>query len=479
MTTDSTAPPRNERRKAWFKKHRRRISDRGFTGGMGFRVAMVLLVSLFLIEVITHFVIFRERNQNAQLALQQAVARQIFEIVTLWEEQPENRDSLLRAVNSPVFRIAHTQQLPPMWEVPKYISEDIDKYTDKVIPDLKGRDVTFGFANKRHHTELAELILTDDGSVVDDTYWVVVTVGVSDGDLVFGLADSDMWDVDDGPGFWGFFTWALIIIGVFWAAHRMTRPLRRFAHAADRLGVDVNAPPLPERGSRELRRATHAFNQMQERLRRFIEDRTQMFAAISHDLRTSLTRLRLRSEFIEDEEQKAKALADLDEMEQMLSETLAFARDDSKAEATTRFDLGQLLQSLSEDLSDMGHTAAYEGPEHAVFEGRPVALRRAFANLANNAIAYGGEVTIALITSADLFTIEFKDRGPGIPADQREKVFTPFYRLETSRNRETGGTGLGLSVSRNIARQHGGDIELDDRDGGGLIVRVTLPMIAS
>ncbi len=479
MGAETTTPSSGKRKKSWYERSRDRFEGRGWTGGMGFRVAMILLISLFIVELITHFFIFRDRNEERQLALQQAVARQILEIVTLWEEQPMDRPSLLKAVSSPIFRVAFSENSPQLAELPHFIEEDINRYANKILQGFEERQVDFGFANVRKSEELKSLLEGEDGVMARDSYWIFVNVGVEGGTLVFALADSDMWDVDDGPGFWGFFTWVLIITGVFWAAHRMTKPLRRFAYAADRLGVDVNAPPLPERGSRELRRATRAFNQMQERLKRFIDDRTQMFAAISHDLRTSLTRLRLRSEFIEDEEQKNKALADLDEMEQMLSEALAFARDDSKTEATTRFDLGQLLQSLGDDLSDMGHKADYEGPRHAIFEGRPVALRRAFANLANNAIAYGNEVTIALATSNDTFTVEFRDRGPGIPEDQREKVFAPFFRLETSRNRETGGTGLGMSVSRNIARQHGGDIELADREGGGLIVRMILPKIDS
>lgn len=473
MTSDISTPPRGDRDRNRFGRR-----SRGWMGGMGFRVALILLFSLAIIELITHVVLRSGEREEAMLSLQQAVAAQMKEIVTLWENESVERGSLLRAVNSPVFRVAHSQSVPEFGVLPKYISREIKIYEAKVLGDLTGRDISYGFANTHHHKELADLIIKDDGSTVSDRYWIVITIGVTDGTLVFAMADTDMWDVDDGPGFWGFFTWALIIMGVFWAAHRMTRPLRQFAHAADRLGMDVHAPPLPEKGSRELRRATRAFNLMQERIRRFIDDRTQMFAAISHDLRTSLTRLRLRSEFIEDEEQKSKALADLDEMEQMLSETLAFARDDSKTEATTRFDLGQLLQSLGDDLADMGHTASYEGPVHAIFEGRPVALRRAFSNLANNAIAYGNEVTIALKSSDEGFLVEFCDRGPGIPENQRERVFAPFFRLETSRNRETGGTGLGLSVSRNIARQHGGDVVLADRDGGGLIVRVVLPMIS-
>jgi signal transduction histidine kinase len=264
-----------------------------------------------------------------------------------------------------------------------------------------------------------------------------------------------------------------------WAAHHVARPLRRFAAAAERLGLDVYGPPLPEHGSRELRQATRAMNRMQARIRRLVDDRTQMLAAISHDLRTALTRLRLRAEYIDDAEQQKKALADLDDMRAMLDATLAFARDDARAEPRSRVDLASLLQSLCDDHADAGHVAHYGGPARAALDARPVALRRAFANLLDNAVRYGGEAEVTLSDRADGLAVEIADRGPGIAPELREKVFEPFFRIEASRSRDTGGSGLGLAVARSIVRGHGGEITLGDRAGGGLVVRVELPREAA
>jgi signal transduction histidine kinase len=218
---------------------------------------------------------------------------------------------------------------------------------------------------------------------------------------------------------------------------------------------------------------------MQERLQRFVDDRTQMLAAISHDLRTVLTRLQLRADFIDDQEQRDKALKDLAAMQTMLNATLEFARDDNASEARTALDIAVLLQSLCDDWSDTGEQTDYQGPEHLTFSGRPVALQRMFSNLIENALRYGKEAKIALQTDKDNIRIAVADRGPGIAPELREKVFAPFFRLEPSRNRQTGGTGLGLAVARSIARRHGGDIVLADNPGGGLLVQVQLPRTQS
>jgi signal transduction histidine kinase len=260
-----------------------------------------------------------------------------------------------------------------------------------------------------------------------------------------------------------------------WAARRVTAPLGGFAAAAERLGTDVEAPPLDESGASEIGQAARAFNRMQERIRRFVDDRTLMLAAISHDLRTSLTRLKLRTEFIEDAEQREKALADLDEMQAMLDSTLSFARDDSAAEARTRVDLGALLESLCDDLADAGQAVRFEGPERVTLECRPGALRRAFLNLIDNALAYGGEAAVTLADGGKDLVVTVADRGPGVAAEMRERVFSPFFRLEGSRSRDTGGTGLGLAIARSVVRGHGGDVQLGERPGGGLLVEVSLP----
>lgn len=271
---------------------------------------------------------------------------------------------------------------------------------------------------------------------------------------------------------------AVLIVALL-AARRFAAPVLRLAAAADRLGQDLDAPPLVEtKGPRELRAAARAFNRMQARLRSFVADRTRMLAAISHDLRTSLTRLRLRMELIEDEEVRAKATRDLEEMQAMLEATLAFARDDARGEPRVALDLAELVQTACDAFADAGHTVAYAGPPHLRLHGRQTALRRLLDNLIDNAVKYGGRAEVGLRAAADVVEIDVADRGPGIPTAEREHVFEPFYRLEQSRSRETGGTGLGLAVARGIARAHGGDVTLRDRDGGGLVATVRLPRSA-
>ena len=280
--------------------------------------------------------------------------------------------------------------------------------------------------------------------------------------------------------FLAFFIMALVVTLLsVWAVRRMTAPLALFAWAAERLGRDVNAPDLPEDGPREVHQAARAFNEMQRRLRRLIRGRTQMLAAISHDLRTPITRLRLRAEFVDDPEQHGKMLADLEQMEAMIAATLAFAREDSTEEPRKSLDLAALVQSACDDAADAGHDVVYSGVARATCNGRPVALGRVFANLIDNAVKYGGRARVALEAAPMQFVVTVEDNGAGIPDSEIERVFEPFYRIEASRNRETGGTGLGLAVVRSIVRGHGGEVTLTNRDAGGLRVTVTLPQAQS
>ena len=236
---------------------------------------------------------------------------------------------------------------------------------------------------------------------------------------------------------------------------------------------------LQETGAPEMRAAARAFNQMQLRLRRLIDDRTQMLAAISHDLKTPITRLRLRAEFIEEPGLQEKMLADLAEMEAIVASTLAFARSDARSEGSEAVDLADMLQSLAEARADSGALVGYEGPAHLTVAARPVALRRALSNLIDNAIKYGTTAQITLRLEDRQAVVEIDDEGPGIAADQMELVFRPYYRLEGSRSRETGGVGLGLSIARAVIRAEGGEIVLKNRPEGGLRARVTLPLGAA
>ena len=215
--------------------------------------------------------------------------------------------------------------------------------------------------------------------------------------------------------FWIALSTALIIIISFWAIHRMTHPLRNFADAAERIGLDVRSPALPEQGSRELRNATRAFNLMQERLRRFLDDRTMMLAAICHDLRTMLTRLKLRADFIKDTEQQAKAISDLDKMQAMLDSTLAFARDDAAEEP----DLAALVQSLCDDMADGGQPVSCRTTGHLAYVCAPGAVKRTVQNIVVDAVRYGVSASVEVREEANRIDIDVTDSGPRIPADRR------------------------------------------------------------
>jgi signal transduction histidine kinase len=260
-----------------------------------------------------------------------------------------------------------------------------------------------------------------------------------------------------------------------WFARRLSRGLARFADAAEEFGRSAEAPPLPETGPVELSLATRAFNRMQERLRRFVRDRTQMLAAISHDLRTPLTRMRLRAEFVDDEEQRNKMLHDIGEMESMISATMAFARDDATREPRREEDLDELVDNLCQSLGETGHDVQYEAVGPVPVRCSPMALKRALGNLLENATKYGQRARTKLNQGMGQVTIEIDDDGPGIPEEMQEAVFQPFFRLETSRNRDTGGVGLGLSVARTIIHGHGGELTLANRPEGGLRATVILP----
>jgi len=277
---------------------------------------------------------------------------------------------------------------------------------------------------------------------------------------------------------------ALLAVGIgltalaVWLGRRVTRPLGVFATAASRLGTDVTAPALTERGPSEIRAAARAFNQMQQRVRRLIEDRVQMLAAVAHDLRTPITRLHLRAEFIEDPEQRAKMLKDLGEMEAMITAALAFAREEMVVEQRAPVDLRPLLDDIAAELTEAGHEVGVSGEEHAELDGRSATLRRALRNLVENAVKYGHRADLRLSATRNELVLTIQDDGPGIPESELENVFRPFYRVEPSRSRETGGTGLGLTVARSIVRAHGGDITLANRAGGGLVQTVSLPRLA-
>jgi signal transduction histidine kinase len=270
---------------------------------------------------------------------------------------------------------------------------------------------------------------------------------------------------------------AVIVLAISaWAVRRVTSPLSLLAGAAERLGKDVGTDPLPELGTTEMRRASRAFNQMQERLRRFVENRTRMLAAISHDLRTPLTLLRLRAEGVENAEERDRMLTTIAEIDAMIGATLAYARDEAETEPRRRNDVAALLASIVNDMADAGLPVAIEPSPPVILECRPAALRRALSNLLDNAVKYGTRARAAVRTTGSEVEITIDDEGPGIPEPELAKVTQPFYRLDESRSRDTGGIGLGLAIAMSIIQAHGGELTLSNRTQGGLRARVVLPL---
>jgi len=269
---------------------------------------------------------------------------------------------------------------------------------------------------------------------------------------------------------------AIIILAVsVWVVRRVTAPLASLSAAAERLGGDLNAPPMPESGSIETRQASRAFNTMQASLRTLIENRTRMLAAISHDLRTPLTLLRLRAENIDNAPEREKMLATIAEMDSMIAATLQFARDESAIEAQRPTDLAALLQSIVDDMADAGLPVKMKPVESVVVYCRPSALKRAIRNLLDNAVKYGKTASVAIMTTPKVIEIIIDDKGPGIPEQELTRVLQPFYRVEGSRSRETGGTGLGLAITQSIVQTDGGELTLTNRPEGGLRAKVVLP----
>jgi signal transduction histidine kinase len=265
----------------------------------------------------------------------------------------------------------------------------------------------------------------------------------------------------------------LLVVVLYVTARSITRPLSQLARAADSIGRDVRPAPLPERGARELREAARAFNTMQDRLRRYLDSRSRVLAAMSHDLRTPLTRLRLQVESLEGHPMQERMGRELDEMESMVREALALFRGIDDGEPLTAVDVRALLETIRAECALLGGEVSVSGSAQPL-RAKPQALKRCLTNLITNAIKFGGSAQVLLEDGVEL-RVRVRDPGPGIPAAELERVFEPFYRLESSRNRDGGGTGLGLTIARDIAQAHGGTLVLENMSGGGLEACLVLP----
>ncbi|OIQ98392.1 osmolarity sensor protein EnvZ [mine drainage metagenome] len=448
------------------------------------RTVLILLVGLVLSQVAA--VVLFGLNHHAfflRMTSQRRAERIASAVQVLNGTAAARRLETERALDGPGFRVRWLPQAgpPPSGPVPGE-ARDLEMELHRLMP---GRTV---LVRQGFHPPPGFFPRPPDGAFAGPDDFgpppdemehphpppLVIWTRLDDGTWLRMVARAAQGEGFLHPGFYGPLLTSMVVVLLFslLAARRAARPLALMEAAASRLGRDVNAPPVAVSGPREVRAAAMAFNEMQARLRRFIDDRTQMVAAISHDLRTPITRLKLRAEFIDDEEQRGKVLSDLAEMEAMIASTLAFARDDAAREMREPLDLAQMLADLADEFG--GH---YSGPAALVITAGPLGLKRTFANLIGNAVKYGGTARIGLERKdGGHVRVIVDDDGPGIPEAELERVFAPFYRVEASRNRETGGTGLGLAVARSAVRAHGGDITLKNRAGGGLRVTVLLPV---
>jgi len=464
------------------------------------RTAVPLLIGLMLVQVAGLTIHALDRIDIQQVVQMREVASEIFSVFRAVAATPrDRRENVLAALHQgPGFAVTLAAG-PPVTELPEMPLQTLRRFWMAIEagPLIRADPRLLGSkpddAPERRAWASSEFMRRNFGQAGVAPTDIVAHGGLFAHRLIMGvrLTDGDWLHFDaelgaprpwHSPTFLAAFGLMTLVAAALtvWAVRRLTAPVRVLAAAAEALGRDVNAPPLPETGPEEVATAAVAFNTMAHRIRRFVDDRTALLAAIGHDLRTPITRMKLRAEFLDDDELRTKLLADLGDLETMVAATLAFGRDARTGEKIVALDLAELIRTILDETADAHPEAAarlaYQGPGHFTFRVRSMAMKRALTNLISNAIAYGGSARVRLDPPADGWVaITVEDDGPGIPEQEIERVFEPFHRVETSRNRETGGTGLGLPIARDIVRAHGGDIVLANRAGGGLAARVTLP----
>ncbi|HEY4172183.1 MAG TPA: ATP-binding protein [Rhodopila sp.] len=439
-------------------------------GSLAARTAFVLLVGLILVQGAGLTIHALDRLDVQRLGQAREVAGRVVDLYrTMALTDPPRRAAVLAGLHHGPGLVPALSSSPPSVDLPQMPLQEqrLLRVNMNLFPlggpNLRWRElVIFG----GHFTHKAVI-----GMRLPDGEWLNVSAI---------LQPLRPWHSPDFLIAFGLMT--VTAAGLtLWAVRRLTEPVRTLAAAAEALGRDVNAAPLPENGPTEVAVAAVAFNTMAARIRRFVQDRTELLSAIGHDLRTPITRLKLRAEFVEDDEQRGKILADLEELEAMVSATLAFGRDARTTEPVSHLDLAELLRTILDEAGDASPDVLdklnYEGPAHVTVQARSLSLKRVFVNLVANAVNYGGSARVRLvIRDPRMVVVEVEDDGPGIPPGELDRVFEPFHRGEPSRNRETGGVGLGLPIARNIMRAHGGDVVIANRPSGGAKATVTLPV---
>jgi signal transduction histidine kinase len=449
------------------------------------QLVVLIIAALAIAQAVSLWLFVDERSLAVRAALGFEAAGRAANVARLIEEAPESlQPAILRAANSPLVRF-DLSDLPTV---------DHKTHADSGAVEARVR----GLLGQSSHREIrVELHEVDPGIVpmshlapeMADMHLAMMRGELSAIEMQLSIALTDGQWLNVGTRFerpplqwpwvsfvsFGMTAATILVVACWFLLARLTVPLLRVSQAADRLGRGEDVKPLPLIGPGEVRNLTRTFNRMQDRLTRFIADRTQLLAALGHDLRSPLTALRVRAEMVEEDETRDSLITSIEEMQEMVDATLAFARGMASAESYETVDLGAYLARLRADM--MGSFTLEENGTVAL-RLRPQSLRRALRNIIENAQRYGGTASVAFGQEADHAIVTVSDTGPGIPVAELEQVFEPFFRLEKSRSRETGGTGLGLSIARTIIRAHGGDVSLSNRSTGGLKATVKLPLEA-
>jgi len=441
------------------------------------RVIALLLLALTLIQLINVLIFVNERGEEIRATKVSNLTARTASIIRLLDGTPKDlHQGILQAITTSKMHFWFSGNSPIAQRDGKYLTDQ--RFAE--LANVSSNDIRIVLDQVRthqHQTNQPMATLQTADKLLDLTQSLAIISIARSPDVWLNAVQlastpSHAWrsTLLQSLTFMAM-TLAIVIIVV----RRLTRPLAQLTAATDRLGRGEEVALLPEHGAQDIRRSIRAFNQMRERLLRFVDDRTRMLAAISHDLRTPLTSLRLQTEFIDDAAMRKKMIVTINEMQHITEASLAFSRDDAVKEATRMIDLNALIDSLCHDLSDMGNQVTFESGVRAPYRCRPSALTRAIRNVIENAVNYGEGAWVKLQCSDKGFMIIIEDQGAGIATDQFEKVFAPFYRLESSRNLATGGIGLGLSIARSLVHSHGGEISLANRVPQGLAVTVSLP----
>ena len=439
------------------------------------QLALLIVAAFLAAQVISVWIFADERGAAIRAAQRYETVERAAAVAQALDQAPrESRESILAAVNSRLVRFS-------VGDAPLVETRRMDLAALETGGDIRATEITVSPHDGRPAEPPAAFAWLHKQMRAAGVAPVEfrISIPLAGGDWLNVQARFQRPNIQVPPALMGatLLSLALLMAALWLGLGRITRPLRQLADAADGFGLDAPAPAMPRHGPREVRALSDALERMHARLTGMIADRTRMLAALGHDLRSPITALRVRAELVDDDETRERMAATLDEMQQMVDSTLAYARGVSTDQPMEVCDLALLVGELADELSETGPQIAVMSSEPVRAEIRRTAIRRALRNLMENAQRYGSGARMSVTQVGDRAEMLIEDEGPGIPEQDLEKVFDPFTRLETSRSRETGGIGLGLPIARAILRAHGGDVVLSNRAEGGLRATVHLPLV--